>query len=101
MTLRRGAILATLAVCLGAPVAEMCDRWDHTYQDGNDTETNVAVVAFCVGVALSVAGIFVARVGALSSQFAVHIFAGVPHRVAARFFLIPLPTSSPPIPLRV
>jgi hypothetical protein len=30
----------------------MFDHWDHTVQDGNDTETNVVVVALCVGVAL-------------------------------------------------
>ena len=38
-----GAIL--LAVCVYAPIAEMFDHWDHTAQDGNDTEANLVVVA--------------------------------------------------------
>jgi hypothetical protein len=101
VTLRRLAIAAILAVCLGAPVAEMFDQWDHTYQDGNDTEANVVVVALCVGVALSVAGVFAARIRALSSRSAVHIFACAPDRVTGSFFTIPIPTGSPPTPLRV
>jgi len=29
---------------------EMFDHWDQTAQDGNDTETNLVVVALCVGI---------------------------------------------------
>ena len=101
MTLRRFAIAAILAVCVAAPIAEMFDQWDHTYQDGNDTEANVVVAALCVGVALSVAGVVIARVRAMSSRCAVHLFARVRERVTVPFFVIPLATSSPPIPLRV
>ena len=101
MTLRRFAIVAILAVCLGAPIAEMCDQWDHTYQDGNDTETNVVVAALCVGLALSAAGLVVSRVRAMSSTFVVHIFARARVGVTAPFFARPIATTSPPIPLRV
>src|SRR5207245_7123634 len=63
---RRFAIASILAVCLGGPVAEMFDQWDHTLQDGNDTEANMVVVALCFGVALSVAGIVVSHIRAMS-----------------------------------
>ena len=76
VTLRRLAVAAILAVCLGAPIAEMFDQWDHTYQDGNDTEANLVVAALCVGVALSIAGVVIARVRAMSSRRAVDIFVG-------------------------
>lgn len=48
--MRRVFVAALLAVCLGAPIAEMFDRWDHTLQDGNDAEANLVVVVICVGI---------------------------------------------------
>ena len=30
-----------LAICLGAPIAEVFDRWDDTARDGYDTEANL------------------------------------------------------------
>ena len=101
MTLRRLAIAAILAVILGASVAEMFDQWDHTYQDGNDTEANVVIVALCVGVALSVAGVAFARIRALSSASRPHLFPCRPDRVTASVLYRPIPTSSPPTVLRV
>lgn len=95
------AIAAILAVCLGAPIAEMCDQWDHTFQDGNDTETNLVVVALCVGVALLVARLVFARVGARSLNVEDHIFGGISRRVTVPLFAAPIPAISPPIPLRV
>ena len=47
-------VAAILAICLGGPVVEMFDHWDHTLQDGNDTEANVVAVAICVGLAMVV-----------------------------------------------
>ena len=99
---RRFAIAVILAVCLGGPVVEMFDRWDHTFQDGNDTEANVVVVALCVGAALSVARILVTRIRALAAHVPGDIvFACAPVRLKTPFFLIPFPTASPPTPLRV
>jgi hypothetical protein len=43
------------AICVGGPMVEAFDRWDHTLQDGNDTEADVVIVALCVGLAFSVA----------------------------------------------
>jgi hypothetical protein len=99
---RRFAIALIVAVCLGGPIVEMFDQWDHTFQDGNDTEANVVVVALCVGAALSVARILVTRIRALSAHVVGDIvFACAPVRLKTPFFLIPLPTASPPTPLRV
>ena len=42
VALRRLLVAAILAICIGAPIVEIFDRWDHTFQDGNDTEANVA-----------------------------------------------------------
>jgi hypothetical protein len=101
VSLRRLIIAAILVVCLGAPIAEMFDQWDHTYQDGNDTETNLIVAALCVGLALAAAGILVSRVRALSSRFVVHVFASSRIGVTASFFVLPVRTNSPPLSLRV
>jgi len=42
---RRLFIAAIIALLVGAPIAEMFDRWDQTMKDGNDTEANVVVAA--------------------------------------------------------
>jgi hypothetical protein len=61
--IRRLAAAAIVAICVGAPIVEMFDQWDHTLQDGNDTEANVALVALTVGLAIVVSGIvLVARI---------------------------------------
>jgi hypothetical protein len=98
---RRFAIVAIVAICLGGPVVEMFDRWDHTLQDNNDTEANVVIAALCVGVALSVAGVVVARVRAIASDSDVHVYASAPVRLTTAVVVPPDPASSPPTPLRV
>jgi hypothetical protein len=101
VTARRVAIIAILAVCLGGPIGELFDHWDQTAQDGNDTEANAVIAALCVGLAISVAGIVVARVRAMSLSSRLHIRIAVLMRFAAFLFAIPDPTCSPPTPLRV
>ncbi len=100
--LRRFAVAAILAICFGGPIVEMFDQWDHTFQDGNDTEANVVIAALCVGLALTIGTIVVvARIRALASN-------SRPHAAAPRFISFPaislaapIPTTSPPTPLRV
>lgn len=101
MSARRFVIASILAICLGAPVVEMFDQWDHTLQDGNDTEASVVVVALCIGMGLSFAGIVAARIRAMSSHSDLRTFASVPAGVTASAFGAPIPTGSPPSPLRV
>ncbi len=61
-----------LTVCVGAPILEIFDRWDHTFQDGNDTETNLVVVVLCVGIGLVAAGAVLRRVRPLLTLSSVH-----------------------------
>jgi hypothetical protein len=80
----------------------MFDQWDHTFQDGNDTEANVVIVALCIGVAVAIGTIaVVARIRALSSNARRYTLVSRVVAVAALLFGRPIPTSSPPIPLRV
>jgi len=100
--LRRFAVAAILAICIGAPIAEMFDQWDHTFQDGNDTEANVVVAALCIGVAMAIGTIVVvARLRALASNS--RRFVATPRVVSGVVASLssPIPTTSPPTPLRV
>ena len=68
MSARRWLVAAILAVCLGGPIAESFDWWDQSQPAGDDTETNLVVVALSVGLAVSVAAIVVQRFAAFASQ---------------------------------
>jgi hypothetical protein len=48
-----------LIICIVCPVLEMFDHWDHTLQTGNDTEYTLVVLAVCVGLAFSLARVYV------------------------------------------
>ncbi len=99
---RHIGIVAIVAICIGAPIVEIFDQWDHTLQDGNDTEANVVVAALCIGVALAIGTVgVVARIRALASNSRVCIVASRTISIAVTVFRAPLPTSSPPTPLRV
>ena len=58
----RAVILAVVLVCVLAPVAELFDGWDNTLQSGNDVESNLALVAVCLGAALVLTGILLGGV---------------------------------------
>src|SRR5437899_9117063 len=93
--LRRFAVAAILAICIGAPVVEMFDQWDHTLQDGNDTEANVVIAALCIGVAVAIGTIaIVARIRALSSNVRGYALAYRAVALAALSLTRPIPTSS-------
>jgi hypothetical protein len=93
---------AILTICIGGPIVEMFDRWDQTLQDGNDTEANVMIAALCVGVALSLAGSIVRRIRAIScSRAEKRICGSTVVRAVAFTFRGPIPTGSPPTPLRI
>jgi len=80
----------------------MFDRWDHTLQDDNDTESNLVVASLCVGFAFA-AGTIVAvdRIQAMSSASVVRVV--LPHIDAgeAAPILSPAPAISPPTILRL
>jgi hypothetical protein len=68
MSSRRWLVAAILAVCLGGPIAESFDWWDLNQPVGDDTETNLVVVALSVGLAVSVAAIVVQWFASFVSQ---------------------------------
>jgi hypothetical protein len=99
---RRLIITAIIAICLGGPIVELFDQWDHTLQDSNDAEADVVVAALCVGLAFAVGTIVVSnRIRGLSSMFAGRVIASrfVVHEIVSA--VAPLPATSPPTVLRV
>ena len=101
VSLRRFAVGVILTVCIGAPILEMVDQWDHTLQDGNDTEINLVVVALCVGAAFSVAGAII--VCLRSPARALGSCALVSTSIVGPLltFAAPIPHGSPPTALRI
>jgi hypothetical protein len=100
---RRFVGTVIVAICLGAPIVEVFDWWDQTAQDGNDTEANVVVAALCVGLALSAVGRIAAKIQMLSMPCDERSVCSTDRGTRTRRVLIgpPIPTSSPPIALRI
>ena len=103
MKLRRFAVAAILAICIGGPIVEMFDQWDHTLQDGNDTEANGVIVALCIGMAVAIGtSVVIAKIRALASNSRRRERApNVVPQDATNWLAAPIPASSPPTPLRV
>jgi len=102
VALRRFAVAAIVAICIDGPIVEMFDQWDHTLQDGNDTEADAVVAALCIGVAVAIGtAVVIARIRALASNS--HRYALAPHAVlfAGGLLASPIPAISPPTPLRI
>jgi hypothetical protein len=96
------AAAAIVAICLVGPIVEAFDRWDQTLQDGNDTEANVVAVAICVGLAMVVGTIVLARIRSLSlSPGRILVAAVAPVCSPASACAFPRPTISPPALLRI
>ena len=95
MSARRFAIIVILALSFGSPIVEMFDQWDHTAQDGNDTEANIVITAVCVGLALlGGATIIVTRPRAQRGIRTLRTAGAGPTRT--RSLAAPIPTGSPP-----
>lgn len=99
--LRRLFVAVLLTVCVGAPVLEAFDRWDHTLQDGNDSEGNLVVVVLCVGVGLITAGVVLrVRLAVMGRGLRQRSPSPLmPHADISR--ILPIPQASPPTILRV
>jgi hypothetical protein len=100
---RRFAIGLIVAICVGGPIVEMFDQWDHTVQDGKDTEADAVIAALCVGIGISLAGVAVQCVRALASQSQrISIAKSPPVRLGSSCVIdCSNPGDSPPLPLRV
>ena len=84
-------------MCIGVPLAESFDTWDHTASDGNDTEVNVVIAALCVGLALStVATIVITRVRSLPIDARCDLSRATFTGLTSSLLLAPSPAASPP-----
>ena len=105
MRSRASRIIATgiLVTCLGCPLVELFDNWDHTIQTGNDTEYALVVLALCVGVAYSLAR-FIFK-SALLGFVAKSVFTSYGpksfYSTACTFTALLFDATSPPLPLRI
>jgi hypothetical protein len=50
LMLSRLMAVTVLGTCIVCPLVEVFDRWDHTLQNGNDTEYTFVVLVLCLGV---------------------------------------------------
>jgi hypothetical protein len=99
---RRLAIAAIIAISLGAPIAEMFDRWDSTIQNGNDTEANVLIAVLCIGVAFAIGTVIaVDRIRQFAGASARRDRGSYPRPRETVGVFTPVPASSPPVLLRV
>ena len=96
-----GAVI--VAICIGVPAVEAFDRWDQTLADGNDTEANVVVAALCVGLALSAVHTSVNLLlrGLRSANGPTYAGSIAVSQAVRTSVAEPVPTCSPPIPLRL
>jgi hypothetical protein len=99
---RKLFVATLLSLCVGVHVFELAGRWDRTFQDAND-EAGIVAVVLCIGVAVSVAGTILERIGAGTGC----CLSIAPTFTSAwmsdfRCFLpVYLSTSPPPVPLRI
>jgi len=102
MGFRRVVIAAIVAICIVVPAIEMFDRWDQTIQDGNDTEANVVIAALCVGLAFAIGSIAIVRlIRALLVRPRPRTVAVPCIQISTLALDSPIPTISPPTPLRI
>jgi hypothetical protein len=94
MSARQWLVAAILAVCLGGPIAQSFDWWDQAQPAGDDTETNLVVVALSVGLAVSVAAI-------VAQWFASFVSQPVPVRWLSRIDCEHITLLPPRSPLRI
>src|SRR6516225_3816340 len=100
--MRRLFTVLLFSICVGAPVLEMFDQWDHTAQDGNDTETNLVISVLCVAVGLVAATAGLRRVRpSWTSVFSLCSGSSRLPCAAFRQLLSSFDATSPPTVLRI
>ena len=45
-------VIAVLLICVFCALSETLDRWDNSFQTGDETESSVLLLALCLGAAL-------------------------------------------------
>ena len=93
-----------LLICLVCPIVEMFDRWDHTAQNGSDTEYTFVVLAICAGAVLAIARIvfnapLLSSAATLITKFSLQ--SSLASGTRTSFFVVPISLSPPPLALRI
>jgi hypothetical protein len=107
MSSRASHIVAALVllVCLACPIIELFDHWDNTVQSGGDTEYIFVVLALCVGAEYVVArfdsALFVALAPAGFCCKGAGRDGGLALSLVQGLFIVPIPLSTPLLPLRI
>ena len=100
--IRRLLAVLLFTICVGAPALEMFDRWDHTLQNGNDTETNLVISALCVASGFLAATALLRRVRpSRTNVFPLPSRCSHVACTAIRQLLPALDAASPPTALRI
>jgi hypothetical protein len=91
-----------MVLCVAVPVMEAFDNWDHTLQDGNDTEANVVIAALCIGLALTAATTIIAcRLPLVQTNARFQLKPVVVSLASCQVDSPPPTASPPPLPLRI
>jgi hypothetical protein len=103
LMLSRLMAVTVLGTCIVCPLVEVFDRWDHTLQNGNDTEYTFVVLVLCLGVLWLFA---LTLDGCLSYGRAVNFLHALRQSAsresaAVPFLEIRIPISPPGVPLRL
>jgi hypothetical protein len=91
-----------LIVCLVCPLAELFDKWDHTLQTGDDTEYALVILAMCVGTAHLLKRLVLNRPSQEpAAETLACAWTPTALSLLSDYLLAPLPSSSPPVLLRI
>ena len=92
-----------LAICLICPLLDMFDQWDHAFQSGTDSEYPLVILALCVGMAFAL-GRLILRISqdlpTSSIRYAIQSTFN-PLSLLIRQTVLAIPSSSPPLSLRI
>jgi hypothetical protein len=103
LMLSRLMAVTVLGTCIVCPLVEVFDRWDHTLQNGNDTEYTFVVLVLCLGVLYLFAFALHGRLPCGPAVGVLHALRPSASREseAVSFSEIRIPISPPGVPLRV
>jgi hypothetical protein len=103
LILSRLMAITVLVTCIACPLVEVFDRWDHTLQNGNDTEYTFVVLVLCLGVLYLFAFALHGRLPYGSAAGFLNALRPSASREseAVPFSEICIPISPPGVPLRV
>lgn len=102
---RTSQIVAAVAllICLGCPILEMFDHWDHTAKTGSDSEYTFVALASCIGLGYAFAAVVSKAItrSTIRARVLPAIRPAPAFHIAASTFIFSIPISPPPLLLRI